>query len=33
MRRFFFAAILAASFLMTMALTVAADGVGGGCCH
>jgi len=33
MRKFFFAAILAMSFVMTMAISVGADTVGGGCCH
>lgn len=32
MRKFFFAAILATSFVLTMAMTVAADGTVG-CCH
>lgn len=32
MRKLLFAAILAVSAMLTLAMTVAADGVGGGCC-
>jgi hypothetical protein len=33
MRKFFFAAVLALSMFASLAITVAADGTGGGCCH
>jgi hypothetical protein len=33
MRKLFFAAILAMSFVLTMSISVGADVIGGGCCH